>query len=123
MGKLVVSMVLALSCAGVASAAEPVPAKAAVDGAATAVSTDVAAADAAAYKPRTEHDNTPWRFNMEQGGERMSADQFDAWMKSKGVRVAKGAATAPAVAGEAAIAQAASAMTDTAVAPEVQAAK
>ena len=71
MGKIVVSMLLALSCAGVASAAEPVPATAA---AATATT------DAATYKPKTEHDNTPWRFNMEQGGERMTADQFDAWL-------------------------------------------
>lgn len=51
--------------------------------------------DAATYAPKTEHDNTPWRFNMEQNGKRMSADEFDAWMKARGVRVAKGAA-APA---------------------------
>ena len=96
MGKIVVSVLLAFSCAGVAYAAEPVPTTA----------TAAAATDAADYKPRTEHDNTPWRFNMEQGGKRMTADQFDAWMKSKGVRVAKGsgspasatAAAAPAVA-------------------------
>ena len=41
----------------------------------------------AAYKPRTEFDNTPWRFNMTQNGKRMTADEFDAWMKAKGVRV------------------------------------
>ena len=41
----------------------------------------------AAYKPRTEFDNTPWRFNMTQNGKRMTADEFDAWMKSRGVRV------------------------------------
>lgn len=41
----------------------------------------------AAYKPKTEHDNTPWRFNMTQNGKRMTADEFDAWMKSRGVRV------------------------------------
>lgn len=46
-----------------------------------------AAADATAYKPATEHDNTPWRFDMSQGGKRMTADEFDAWMKSRGVRV------------------------------------
>ena len=113
MGKFVVSMVLALLCAGVASAAAPVPANAVTEAAATGA----AAADAANYKPKTEHDNTPWRFNMEQGGKRMSADQFDAWMKSKGVRVAKGAPAAPAAAQEA------SASTDTAAAPEAQAAK
>lgn len=50
------------------------------------------ATDPAAYKPRTEFDNTPWRFNMDQNGERMTADAFAAWMESKGVRVAKGAA-------------------------------
>ena len=47
----------------------------------------VDAGDPAAYKPRTEFDNTPWRFNMTQNGKRMTADEFDAWMKSRGVRV------------------------------------
>ena len=50
--------------------------------------------DAAAYKPRTEFDNTPWRFNMSQNGKNMTADEFSAWMASRGVRVAKGAAPA-----------------------------
>ncbi len=45
--------------------------------------------DPAAYKPKTEFDNTPWRFDMSQNGKRMTADEFDAWMKSKGVRVVK----------------------------------
>ena len=45
----------------------------------------------AAYKPRTEFDNTPWRFNMSQNGKNMTADEFSAWMKSRGVRVARGA--------------------------------
>ena len=48
--------------------------------------------DPAAYKPLTEFDNTPWRFDMNQNGKRMTADEFTAWMKAKGVRVAKGAA-------------------------------
>jgi len=48
--------------------------------------------DPAAYKPLTEFDNTPWRFDMNQNGKRMTADEFTAWMKVKGVRVAKGAA-------------------------------
>jgi len=48
--------------------------------------------DPAAYKPRTEFDNTPWRFNMSQNGKKMTADEFSAWMKAKGVRVARGAA-------------------------------
>ncbi|MGH8085194.1 MAG: hypothetical protein ACREPV_07940 [Lysobacter sp.] len=82
MGKILVSLVLALSCAGVASAAEQAPAD--------------KAADAATYKPKTKHDNTPYRFNMEQDGKRMTADQFDAWMKSKGVRVATGKPAAAA---------------------------
>ena len=43
--------------------------------------------DPAAYKPRTEFDNAPWRFDMTQNGKRMTADEFDAWMKAKGVRV------------------------------------
>ncbi|KRG64541.1 hypothetical protein ABB26_07950 [Stenotrophomonas humi] len=40
-----------------------------------------------------------YRFLMQQGESRMSADQFDAWMKANGIRVAKGApvpAAAPA---------------------------
>lgn len=52
--------------------------------------------DPAAYKPRTEFDNAPWRFDMNQNGKRMTADEFDAWMKSRGVRVARGAAPAAA---------------------------
>ncbi|KAB8172104.1 hypothetical protein [Marilutibacter maris] len=64
----------------------------------------------AAYKPRTEFDNGPWRFDMNQNGKRMTAEEFDAWMKSRGVRVAKGApaaaaAPAPAENAEAAVAE------------------
>jgi hypothetical protein len=69
------------SCQNVASIT-PVP---------SAVSPD----DPAAYKPRTEFDNTPWRFNMSQNGKNMTADEFSAWMKSRGVRVARGAGAAP----------------------------
>jgi hypothetical protein len=67
------------------------------------------ATDPAAYKPRTEFDNTPWRFDMNQNGQRMTADAFAAWMESKGVRVAKGApkpvaaAEVPVAEGEAVI--------------------
>ena len=43
--------------------------------------------DPAAYKPQTAYDNTPWRFDMSQGEKRMTADEFDAWMKARGVRV------------------------------------
>ena len=52
--------------------------------------------DPASYKPRTEFDNTPWRFNMSQNGKNMTADEFSAWMKARGVRVARGAGTAAA---------------------------
>ncbi|WP_222565634.1 hypothetical protein [Novilysobacter antarcticus] len=47
-------------------------------------------ADPAAYKPRTEFDNTPWRFSMSQNGQRMTADAFDEWMKAKGLQVVGG---------------------------------
>lgn len=30
------------------------------------------------------------RFYMTQNGERMTADDFDAWMKARGIRIAKG---------------------------------
>ena len=43
--------------------------------------------DPAAYRPRTQWDNGPWRFDMTQNGKRMTADEFDAWMKARGVRV------------------------------------
>lgn len=43
--------------------------------------------DPAAYKPQSQWDNTPWRFNMQKG---MTATEFEAWMKAKGLRVAKG---------------------------------
>ncbi|MGV8960883.1 MAG: hypothetical protein ACOH1V_10975 [Stenotrophomonas sp.] len=49
----------------------------------------VNANDPAAYKPTTEFDNTPWRFDMSQNGKRMTAEEFDAWMKARGVRVVK----------------------------------
>ena len=54
----------------------------------------------AAYTPKTQNDNTPWRFDMNQNGRRMSAAEFDAWMKAKGIRVAGGkpGAAAPAAA-------------------------
>ncbi len=31
-----------------------------------------------------------YRFHMSDGKKRMSADEFDAWMKANGIRVAKG---------------------------------
>ncbi|MBB5886687.1 hypothetical protein DYQ93_08505 [Xanthomonas sp. LMG 8992] len=60
--------------------------------------------DPAAYKPATAFDNTPWRFDMSQNGKRMTAEEFDAWMKARGVRVVKARpapAPAPAAAAEA----------------------
>lgn len=32
-----------------------------------------------------------YRFLMTRNGKRMSADDFDAWMKARGVRIARGA--------------------------------
>lgn len=43
-----------------------------------------------AYVPKTKDDNTPWRFDMSQNGKRMTSEEFDAWMKAKGIRVATG---------------------------------
>lgn len=70
-----------------------------------------AAAPAAgtAYVPKTQHDNSPWRFDMNQNGRRMTSTEFDAWMKAKGIRVATGkpGVQAPATATPAAAAPAA----------------
>ncbi len=43
----------------------------------------------AGYQKKTEFDNTPWRYESKPG-EKFSAAEFDAWMQSRGVRVAKG---------------------------------
>jgi hypothetical protein len=61
--------------------------------AAPAVSPANGVIDPATYKPKTQFDNTPWRFDMNQNGKRMTAEEFDQWMKARGVRVAKGNAT------------------------------
>lgn len=54
---------------------------------------------AAAEKPVTVTVEAPmaekdalgnYRFLMQQAGKNMSADQFDAWMKANGIRVARG---------------------------------
>ncbi|MGH8106742.1 MAG: hypothetical protein ACREO2_10510 [Arenimonas sp.] len=42
------------------------------------------------YVPKTKDDNSPWRFDMSQNGKRMTSEEFDAWMKAKGIRVATG---------------------------------
>lgn len=57
------------------------------------------------YVPKTEHDNTPYRFNMDKG-KKFTAAEFDAWMKSRGVRVVQARPTGEA-AGTAAAAGAA----------------
>ncbi|MCK7593859.1 hypothetical protein [Pseudomarimonas salicorniae] len=55
------------------------------------------------YQKQTEFDNTPYRFNMKPG-QKMSADEFDAWMASRGIRIVRAKAdtaaapTAPVVA-------------------------
>ena len=53
--------------------------------------------DSNGYVPRTKDDNTPWRFDMNQNGKRMTAGQFDAWMKAKGIHVATGKPAGAAV--------------------------
>ncbi|MEO6170877.1 MAG: hypothetical protein ABIO84_08080 [Lysobacter sp.] len=87
--------------ASIAPIASPgsLPARSAEPGAAASTTPAAAATDPAAYKPRTEFDNTPWRFDMNQNGERMTAEAFAAWMESKGVRVAKGRPKPAAVEG------------------------
>lgn len=45
--------------------------------------------DPAGYKPKTEFDNTPYRFNMTQNGKRMTADDFDAWLQANGYSAGK----------------------------------
>ena len=96
----------------VARARKPAPQQVAARETAAPAAAPAAAsapASAPAYKPKTEHDNSPWRFDMSQNGRRMTAEEFDAWMKAKGIRVATGkpgpatataaAAPAPAAAG------------------------
>lgn len=61
-----------------AEAARMVPAATAADG---------------AYKPKTKDDNSPWRFDMNQNGKRMTVEEFAAWMKAKGITVATGKPT------------------------------
>jgi rare lipoprotein A len=44
--------------------------------------------------------NTDWRFDMRQDGRTMTADEFDAWMRSRRARVATGKPVASAAAVE-----------------------
>ena len=64
---------------------------------ATGQPTPTTGGDPNTYVPQTAHDNTPWRFNMQQDGRSMSADEFDAWMRQRGVRVATGKPAVPLV--------------------------
>lgn len=41
------------------------------------------------------------RFDMQQDGRSMTAEEFDAWMKARGIRVAKGVPATPAASGAA----------------------
>ena len=65
------------------------------------------APQAGAYVPLTKDDNSPWRFDMSQNGKRMTAAEFDAWMKAKGIRVATGKPATTAAAPDAPAADAA----------------
>lgn len=84
---LICSTVLALSaCASRAPVAE--------------VPVEVPAVVEVAVQPTAEKDALgAYRFNMSDGEKKMTADEFDAWMKANGIRVARGnvpAATAAA---------------------------
>ena len=48
------------------------------------------------YVPKTQFDNTPYRFNMDSG-KKFTAEEFEAWMKRRGVRIAKGNVASAAV--------------------------
>lgn len=58
---------------------------------ATAAAAQPLSGAAGAYQPKPG-DAQAWRFNMTQDGKRMTADEFDAWMKARGVRVVQGPA-------------------------------
>ena len=59
-------------------------------------STKTKTAAKAAPAPAAQPTDTSKRFNMTQNGKRMTADDFDAWMKKNGYRVATGAPAAKA---------------------------
>ncbi len=63
---------------------------------ATTAATKSLSGAAGAYQPKPG-EATAWRFDMTQNGKRMTADEFDAWMKARGVRVVKGPAAAVAL--------------------------
>ncbi|HYE86565.1 MAG TPA: hypothetical protein VEA16_09435 [Vicinamibacterales bacterium] len=49
----------------------------------------------AGYQKQTEFDNTPYRFNMKPG-QKLSAAEFDAWMKARGIHIVRAKEEAPA---------------------------
>ena len=73
------------------------PPQAQSPGATSVASRTVAASGPASLRPGTE-----WRFDMLQDGKAMTADEFDAWMKSRRARVATGKAGTPDPTGSAA---------------------
>lgn len=79
------------ACIPVAATGTTATAGQAVPAALPCVDTTAAAPPAEpAYVPKTAHDNSPYRFDMNQNGKRMTAEEFDAWMQAKGIRVATG---------------------------------
>ena len=75
-----------------ANAGERPPQQAATPPAATSANATVPATDP---NPGTIAPGQEWRFNMQQDGKAMTADEFDAWMKSRRARVATGKAGKP----------------------------
>ncbi|BCT92001.1 hypothetical protein LYSHEL_10250 [Lysobacter helvus] len=59
----------------------------------------IASAEAGERKPAAKEVQPappgPWRFDMKQDGKAMTADEFDAWMKARRVRVATGKSGEP----------------------------
>lgn len=71
-----------------------------VASASAAEKTPPPAPPAVAREPRPAAENAAaagreWRFDMQQGGKAMTADEFDAWMKSRRARVATGRSGTP----------------------------
>ena len=79
--EVVLSRVQHQECRVIAAARQPLP----------------VTASAGAYQPKPGESSTAWRFDMTQNGKRMTADEFDAWMKARGVRVVQGLAKPVAV--------------------------
>lgn len=82
------------NCRDIAKALPP-PAATVATAATAATAAAAPGGDPAAYKPRTAHDNKPYRFDMTQNGKRMTADDFDAWLKANGYSAGRRADPAP----------------------------